>query len=138
MKMIKKLTIKISLILFCFQVFGEESVFVSKCGEKPNCVSSVDDRTDYSIEPFKSDDPSALLNSMVEKIKELPRVKLVEHQDGKKAHFVFTTLIMRFKDDVYLEVNDESKQVEVKSESRVGYSDLGKNRERVESLRKLL
>ena len=43
---------------------------------------------------------------------------------------------MRFKDDLHLEAN--SKQVEVKSESRFGYSDRGVNKDRVEQLRCLL
>jgi uncharacterized protein (DUF1499 family) len=111
---------------------------VTQCGEKPNCVSSKDKRSDFKIEPFKSDDPKTLLNELVEKISKLPRVKLVKHDKDKSAHFVFTTLIMRFKDDVYLETNNDAGQVEVMSRSRVGYSDLGKNRERVESLRALL
>ena len=125
------------ILIFSIDAFGEDDMLVSKCGDKPNCVSSADERKEYFVEPFKFEDPAKGLDELVEKIKNLSRVKLVTHEAGKSAHFVFTTLIMRFKDDLYLEANQDAGLVDVKSESRVGYSDLGKNKERVEGLKNL-
>jgi uncharacterized protein (DUF1499 family) len=45
---------------------------------------------------------------------------------------------MRFVDDVEFLFDDTNKKIHVRSASRVGYSDMGVNRKRVEELRKLL
>ena len=48
------------------------------------------------------------------------------------------TRILRFVDDVEFQVCPDSNQVDMRSGSRVGYSDLGKNRRRLEAIRKFL
>ena len=48
------------------------------------------------------------------------------------------TRILRFVDDVEFQVRPDSNQVDMRSGSRVGYSDLGKNRRRLEAIRKFL
>ena len=56
--------------------------------------------------------------------------------DGRRLKMVATTSLLRFKDDVdieILEVETGSAPV-IYSRSRVGYSDLGANRKRVESI----
>ena len=45
--------------------------------------------------------------------------------------------VMRFVDDLEFFFDDRQKVIHVKSASRVGYSDLGVNRRRVEKIRKL-
>ena len=47
-----------------------------------------------------------------------------------------TTTWFGFKDDVVVRINDEGSQrfVDIRSKSRVGRSDLGKNAERIHSL----
>lgn len=56
---------------------------------------------------------------------------------GRQSAFVAVTRLMRFKDDVDILIAptaDGGSQVAVYSRSRVGYSDLGANRRRVEAL----
>lgn len=48
----------------------------------------------------------------------------------------FTSLLMRYVDDVELRLANDA--VHVRSASRVGYSDMGANRDRVEALRQRL
>lgn len=112
-------------------------MLVSKCGDKPNCVSSLDDRKDFFIEPIKAENPKEKFEALVKKIKNLKEAKLIDHKEGQEAHFVFTTWLMRFKDDVYLSVNEKNKTIEIMSRSRVGYSDLGKNRKRLKMIKGL-
>ncbi|CAB1059228.1 hypothetical protein D1BOALGB6SA_3986 [Olavius sp. associated proteobacterium Delta 1] len=45
------------------------------------------------------------------------------------------SLIFQFVDDVELLFSDEKNLIHVKSASRIGYSDLGANRKRVERIR---
>ena len=47
-------------------------------------------------------------------------------------HATFVTPIMRYKDDVELRLDDD--RIHIRSASRVGYSDLGANRQRVARL----
>lgn len=107
------------------------------CGDSPNCVSSFETRKDFSIKPFllkSGTDPQEQFKTLIAKALELPRTKLVKQEKGF-AHLTFRSLIFRFVDDVFLWLGDE--QIDIRSASRVGYSDLGVNRKRVEELRRV-
>ena len=47
---------------------------------------------------------------------------------------LFVTKLLKFKDDVNFEVDDEAKLIHFRSASRVGHSDLGANRKRMDML----
>jgi len=50
-------------------------------------------------------------------------------------HIEFTSAFFRFVDDVEFFVDDTEKKIHVRSASRIGYSDFGVNRGRVEKIR---
>lgn len=63
--------------------------------------------------------------------------QLTSDADALRLKFVATTGLMRFKDDVDIEViplDDGKATLAIYSRSRVGYSDLGANRKRVTKL----
>ena len=72
-----------------------------------------------------------------EVVRALPRTKLIQ-EDEAYLHFEFTSLIMRFVDDVEFLFDDEAKTMHFRSASRTGYSDLGVNRKRMEEIRRLV
>ena len=59
----------------------------------------------------------------------------LEQNERPYLHATFTTRVMRFVDDVEFRMVLEQELIHVRSASRVGYSDLGTNRRRVERLR---
>lgn len=107
------------------------------CPNKPNCVSSQEDSSKNSyVAPFKLSIPT---NQAIQRIKKeiltIERTQLV-NETFNGLHITFKSRIFGFIDDVdLLLINDT---VHVRSASRVGYSDLGANRKRVEKIRALL
>jgi len=111
---------------------------LAPCPSSPNCVSSEPGADeDHRVEPFVYEgDGRAVLARFVELVAELPRVELVTREPDY-AHAAFTTKWMRFTDDVELRLDEAASVVHVRSASRLGHSDLGKNRARVDELRPL-
>ena len=65
------------------------------------------------------------------------RVVIVTSEDDY-LHAVFTTKLMRYRDDVEFLLRPEQREIAVRSASRVGYGDMGANRARIESIRAAL
>lgn len=105
------------------------------CPDTPNCVNSEDVGLDSFIEPLAySGDPDDAFRDLLAYLETLPRVE-VRTVTPDYAHAVFTSLVFRFRDDVELRLDREAGAIHIRSASRIGYSDLGANRKRVESIR---
>ena len=96
----------------------------------PNCVHSAAEprMPQHAIAPLVG----VSLGQVKAVLDSWPRTRLVE-EDSDYLHYVVTSALFRFKDD--LELHATGGVVHVRSASRVGYSDLGANRRRVEKLR---
>ena len=109
---------------------------LAECPNKPNCVSSMTKDDSHFIEPFKySGDIKKAKAVLIETINSHERAKIISDSDNY-IHAEFTSRIMRFVDDVEFLFDDAAKTIHVRSASRVGYSDMGVNRKRIEALRK--
>ena len=132
--MTPKFLIMLSCVLMVNVASAESKL--TPCPDKPNCVSSLDTENEsHHVAAF----PIILdINTSFKVLKgiiaDMPRTKLVKDQQDYLA-FTFTSLIFRFVDDVEFEFDPQKQQIEVKSASRVGYSDLGVNRKRVKIIR---
>jgi uncharacterized protein (DUF1499 family) len=108
------------------------------CPETPNCVSSQVIDTDHFIAPFdfngtREQAQERLLQIL--KASERTKITVVE-EDYIRVEF--TSAIFRFVDDVefYFPAVDNGKIIiHIRSASRIGYSDLGANRARIELIR---
>lgn len=108
------------------------------CPSSPNCVSTQAQNEDHAIAPFRYQKTRAETKEALKAvIRSLPRTKLVE-EDETYLHYEFTSLIMRFVDDVEFLFDDETKIIHFRSASRIGRSDFGVNRKRMEHLRSLI
>ncbi|WP_038174181.1 DUF1499 domain-containing protein [Vibrio pacinii] len=104
------------------------------CGNKPNCVSTEDEREAFSLDAFVLT-PNADIDAIERIALQLPGAKTAAKQDNY-IRVECTSKIMRFVDDLELRIDDD--KLVVRSESRVGYSDFGVNRKRAEQLREKL
>ena len=102
------------------------------CPDKPNCVSSLTSVQDKKVEPFILKKESQSWNELDYYLKQQPNVLMIVSNDTT-LQMEYKTKWLRFVDDVILHRN--GYKVDIRSSSRVGYSDLGANRKRIENLR---
>ena len=110
---------------------------LAQCGSKPNCVCSEHNaKNDFYIEPlaFKPEvaDPLAVVKSIIQEM----GGEVVNEADDYLAT-TFTSGIFRFVDDVEVRLDKKDSVLHIRSASRVGHSDMGANRKRLEKLRGL-
>lgn len=106
------------------------------CPNSPNCVSSESDSASSRVEPLTFQGPAEKAwSDLKETIREMGG-KIEEEHDGY-LWATFTSRVFRFVDDVEFRMVSTDGMIHVRSGSRVGYSDLGVNRRRVEKLRTL-
>lgn len=107
------------------------------CPASPNCVSSQAPGSDaeHYIEPLAyRSTPAEALTALKSIIQSMPRTKIVT-EDGNYLYAEFTSALMGFVDDVEFFVDEAAGVIQVRSASRLGQSDLGVNRKRVEEIR---
>jgi uncharacterized protein (DUF1499 family) len=106
------------------------------CPNRPNCVSSQSSDPRHAIEPLAYDIPaSKAYQKLLKILKNMPRTKVVKEK-ANYIHAECKTRFLRFVDDLEFLFDDTDAIIHVRSASRVGYSDLGVNRKRVEQFRK--
>jgi uncharacterized protein (DUF1499 family) len=108
------------------------------CPSSPNCVSSWPGEDEsHRIAPFTwvgdLEQARARLRAAVLAAGD---ARFVEESETY-WHVEFRSKIFRFVDDVEFLFDREKRVIHVRSASRVGYSDLGVNRKRVEKIREL-
>jgi uncharacterized protein (DUF1499 family) len=108
-----------------------------ECPNTPNCVNSQTPASDgeHSIQPISySSTPEQALANLKVVIQDVPRTKIVSETDDY-IYAEFTTALMGFVDDVEFYLDKSQNVIHVRSASRLGKSDLGVNRKRVEEIR---
>lgn len=104
------------------------------CPSRPNCVCSQDQGA-AAIAPldFRGDSHAAFadLRAVLEA---LPRTRIVT-ANGPWLAAECRTMLFRFTDDLQFLLDASAGVIHVRSASRVGHSDLGTNRRRVERIR---
>lgn len=114
---------------------------LAACPDSPNCVSSQcpsEDQQHY-LEPlsYSSDSGQEAIAQLKQIIQGMERTAIISEQDNY-LYAEFTSKLMGFVDDVEFYVDEEQKVIQVRSASRLGKSDLGVNRKRVEAIREIM
>lgn len=109
---------------------GVEDGRLGSCPDSPNCVSSFETRESHQIAPLE-----ASLAQVRTQVLAMPGAQIIREQD-QYLYAEFTTRLMGFVDDV--EFLEQGGLTHVRSASRLGKSDLGVNRKRIEAIRQAL
>jgi uncharacterized protein (DUF1499 family) len=106
------------------------------CKRTPNCVSSQADPADqeHYIAPIVYNGTMQELRRAVES---MTRATVVR-EEGNYLYAEYKSALMGYVDDVELLLDDKAHLVQVRSASRLGRSDFGVNRKRIEELRALI
>ncbi len=107
---------------------------LSQCPESPNCINThFETDKDHYMEPLKYQIAKEEAQQRILRIlKNTPRTEIITSNDNY-IHAEFTSSIFKFVDDVEFNFSEESL-IHYKSASRVGHSDLGANRKRMNEL----
>jgi uncharacterized protein (DUF1499 family) len=113
---------------------------LAACPATPNCVSSQAPASDtqHAIAPlpFSSDAPTTMAK-LKQAIAVIPRTNIIK-ETNDYLYVEFASKLMGFVDDVEFYLDNETKTIQVRSASRLGESDLGVNRQRIEGIRSKL
>ena len=104
------------------------------CPNRPSCVCSMDNSSKQHVVAALNV-PSGVENviaTLAIVIKAMPNTDIISQEHGY-LHATFISRLFRFVDDVELLLDGD--KVQIRSVSRVGYSDFGVNRKRVEAIR---
>jgi uncharacterized protein (DUF1499 family) len=108
---------------------------LAACPNSPNCVSSQSTDPRHAIDPLRYEGTAEKARRfLIDAVSGMKRARIVA-ADERYIHAEFTSALFRFVDDVEFLLDDGGKTIHVRSGSRVGYSDLGVNRRRVEEIR---
>jgi len=120
------------------QNLGVKDGSLAPCPNSPNCVSTQAADAKHAIAPLTYTSTQAeALRRLIEIIHSLPRTRVVS-DTADYLHVTFTSALFRFVDDVEFYFDDARKTIHFRSASRLGYSDLGVNRKRMEDRQRFL
>ena len=108
---------------------------LAACPNSPNCVSSQSSDKKHAIEPLRYEGSADFaLQQLIQTVQGMKGARVVT-VDGHYVHVEFTSFLFRFVDDAEFLLDEGAKTIQVRSASRIGYSDLGVNRKRLETIR---
>lgn len=114
---------------------GVNNGFLSPCPSSPNCVVSQNADETHYIEPITyQGDLQTARETLLKVLSVVPNTTIVEETDN----YIRTesrSKIMGFVDDAEFYFPDDKKVIQIRSASRLGESDLGVNRRRLEQIR---
>ena len=109
---------------------GVKNGKLSACPGTPNCVSSQSNKSQEKVQPL----PIVSMAKLRQVVESMERTKIIKQTDNY-LYAEFKSQLMGFIDDVEFYLDGNAKVIHVRSASRLGQSDLGVNRKRVEEIR---
>lgn len=117
---------------------GISTTGLAPCPASPNCVSSTAHDLEHQIAALQFSVPADQAWRVVRKlVAELPRTRIVSEQSNY-LHAECRSGLFGFVDDLELHLRPAEGIIALRSAARLGYSDFGVNRQRIEDLRTTL
>ena len=105
------------------------------CPATPNCVNSKSLDAEHKITPLtytsSAEDAFKTLKTVVQSFKQ----SVIAQETDNYLYAEFTIPVVGFVDDVEFLLDKDAQVIHVRSASRLGESDLGVNRKRIETIR---
>ncbi|MEE4242468.1 MAG: DUF1499 domain-containing protein [Desulfopila sp.] len=115
------------------ELLGATDGRLAECPVSPNCVSSQAENETHHIAPLTFKDSPDTAFTRLRQILDARGDTTIITDLSDYLRVEFRTLL--FVDDGEFLLDPEQRLVQVRSASRLGYSDLGKNRKRLEEIR---
>ncbi len=109
---------------------------LAACPSSPNCVNSQTPQSDgeHYIEPIACGDVDTAMARLRSIVDSMARTTVVTESENY-LYAEFKSALMGYVDDVEFYLDKAAGALQVRSASRVGKSDLGVNRKRIEAIR---
>lgn len=106
--------------------------------DKPNCVSTAATDELHSIAPLTfSGNATDAVDRLAAVIVAMPSATVIEQRENY-LYVEFRSRLFRYVDDVEFLIDTDTETIQFRSASRVGYSDMGVNRARMEQIRGMM
>jgi uncharacterized protein (DUF1499 family) len=114
---------------------GIESGSLSPCPASPNCVVSQHADAKHAIAPITYHiTRDKARETLLKVLTVVPRTQIIKQTDNY-VHAISKSRIFKFVDDVEFYFPSDKSIIHIRSASRVGDSDFGVNRTRLEQIR---
>lgn len=113
---------------------GIVNLKLTACPESPNCVSSDSIDKEHHVPAFKLEKAAELVWLDVKAYLQMQQNMQIISQTADYMHIESTSSLMRFVDDFELHLRKRDGIIAVRSASRLGHSDFGVNKQRIEDL----
>jgi len=111
---------------------------LAACPDTPNCVNTRSTDEVHSIDSFQyKGDAAGMMERLAAVIGSMDRTEIIT-QTESYLYVEFTSKMWKYVDDVEFLFDSETNTIHFRSASRLGKSDFGVNRERMETIRGLL
>lgn len=113
---------------------GSVNQTLHPCPDTPNCVSSIQNEDkEHAIKAIQIKAPD-VHKKLLSVLTSTPDAEVIV-DSPTYVYVEFTSTLMRFVDDVEFLINEQAQAINIRSASRVGRSDFGVNRDRIEHIR---
>ena len=114
---------------------GIDSGRLAPCPDTPNCLNSQSKDALHRIKPLTyHSTPTQAIADLKTVIQSLERTTIITETENY-LYAEFTSAFWGFVDDAEFLLDESAKVIHVRSASRLGTSDLGANRKRIENIR---
>jgi len=111
---------------------------LTKCPDKPNCIcTEFEADASHYIDPivFTQGNGAEILSRIKNSVRKMGGS--IQAEADNYLAFTFSSSIFRFVDDLEIRIDTDQNMIHIRSASRVGRSDRGVNKKRIEQLKKL-